>query len=670
MIAAAEHTLLTGSDGSILLGAIAGVGALLFVFLLYLNKRWWWGTAVGAMGSCCDEACPPVGSRPVPPTPTLHYAHANGGLHHLHLQQVYAMHNGHQHGPLPPKNKFVKTYSFDGGGDSSSESELQHPLHQQQHQPCSSTLASSGSGCMVAPPLTNGALPNHGTPTNSAVYYPQVPYSKSQHTQHVTQHQQHNPHHQQQHHGHAAHPDLISLVERGRVGASSNSSCCSSTTSSVGDRTEANGEGVGSRSKRGSLVGQGGDEQPQRMSTCQVDHHRSPLLRETRIDNHDLHYQKNDPNLHMKLNENSNRDCIVVMNTDNHSSPGAPLNNQSHNYSIAQQQQQHHTSVTVGTAGGGLNEVPTAALSAATEDGNVVARCGHLEVALLYDAPMRKMTVHVLQARDIPTRERGQPTHTQVRLILLPSKKQKHKTKIRSGDNPQYMESFLLHRVNPEDVNSMGIRLRLYGCERMRRERLIGESIVSFANINLELENNFWLNLEPRANTTLGACTAELTSLARSDSTGSTHSMQHGGVPELLLGLCYNATTGRLNIEVVKGSHFRNLALNRAPDTYVKLHLVSSTGQELAQSKTTVRRGQPNPLFKETFQFQVALFQLADVTLMAAVYNRRGVTKRKEMVGWFSLGLNSSGAEELAHWMDMKECQQEQICRWHVLVQS
>lgn len=47
----------------------------------------------------------------------------------------------------------------------------------------------------------------------------------------------------------------------------------------------------------------------------------------------------------------------------------------------------------------------------------------------------------------------------------------------------------------------MGVRLRLYGCERMRRERLIGEAVVSFANINLELENNFWLNLEPRANT-------------------------------------------------------------------------------------------------------------------------------------------------------------------------
>lgn len=61
-----------------------------------------------------------------------------------------------------------------------------------------------------------------------------------------------------------------------------------------------------------------------------------------------------------------------------------------------------------------------------------------LEISLLYDAPMRKMTVHVLQAR-VPAREKA-TTHTQVRLLILPSKKQKHKTKIRSGENPQFME--------------------------------------------------------------------------------------------------------------------------------------------------------------------------------------------------------------------------------------
>lgn len=96
-------------------------------------------------------------------------------------------------------------------------------------------------------------------------------------------------------------------------------------------------------------------------------------------------------------------------------------------------------------------------------------------------------------------------------------------------------------------------------------------------------------------------------SLARSDSTGSTTSMQHGGVPELLLALAYNGTTGRLTAEIVKGSHFRNITLNKAPDTYVKLVLVNSMGNEMSKAKTSTRRGQPNPLFKESFAFQVSL---------------------------------------------------------------
>lgn len=66
--------------------------------------------------------------------------------------------------------------------------------------------------------------------------------------------------------------------------------------------------------------------------------------------------------------------------------------------------------------------------------------------------------------------------------------------------------------------------------------------------------------------------------------------------------------------------------------------MMSPTGQEIARSKTSIRRGQPNPLFKETFMFQVALFQLAEVTLMVSVYNKRSM-KKKEMIGWFALGM-------------------------------
>ncbi|KAB0377192.1 hypothetical protein FD755_011636, partial [Muntiacus reevesi] len=154
-----------------------------------------------------------------------------------------------------------------------------------------------------------------------------------------------------------------------------------------------------------------------------------------------------------------------------------------------------------------------------------------------------------------------------------------------------------------------------------------------------------------------------------SESTSSCQSLEHGSVPEILIGLLYNATTGRLSAEVIKGSHFKNLAANRPPNTYVKLTLLNSMGQEMSKCKTSIRRGQPNPVYKETFVFQVALFQLSDVTLILSVYNKRSM-KRKEMIGWVSLGLNSSGEEELNHWTEMKESKGQQVCRWHALLES
>ncbi|XP_064484179.1 synaptotagmin-14-like [Ornithodoros turicata] len=297
-------------------------------------------------------------------------------------------------------------------------------------------------------------------------------------------------------------------------------------------------------------------------------------------------------------------------------------------------------------------------------------RCGALEVGFSYSAATRKLTVAVLRAHDLPSKERGGANNVQVRLLLLPHKRQKYKTRIRpSADDTRFDEKFVFSRICPEEVNTMGLRVRLYGCERMRREHLVGETMVPFSCLSFDTATTHWLVLEPRSNLAHSDSRSEISSLARSDSTGSTQSMQHGGLPELLLGLAYNGTTGRLATEVIKGSHFRNVAINRAPDTFVKLSLMSSSGQEIARSKTSVRRGQPNPLFKETFVFQVALFQLPDVTLMVSVYNKRSM-KRKEMIGWFSLGLNSSGEEELSHWNDMRENKGEQVCRWHVLLET
>ncbi|XP_048486228.1 synaptotagmin-16 [Plutella xylostella] len=324
---------------------------------------------------------------------------------------------------------------------------------------------------------------------------------------------------------------------------------------------------------------------------------------------------------------------------------------------------------------------------------------GSLELTLLYDAPVRSMTVHVLQARTLPSKNTSVALQSQVRIVLLPLKKQKFKTKIRYGENPQYMESFVFHKINPEDVHGLGLRVRVYGCERMRRHRLLGEAAVSFAALNLELENSLWLQLAPRQHhhasqprpamqlpklepdrqmtgvlaspvsvaTVTSPTSGEACSLARSESASSCCSAR--SAPELLLGLSYSPTTGHLSVEIIKGVQFRKLSGNKSPDTYVKLSLVSSLGLEMGRCKSTTRRNMSNPLYKELFIFQVALFQLSEVTLMVSVWWRRSV-KRNEMVGWFSLGLNSSGRDEQRHWADVCERQGEQVQRWHVLLDS
>jgi synaptotagmin-14/16 len=54
---------------------------------------------------------------------------------------------------------------------------------------------------------------------------------------------------------------------------------------------------------------------------------------------------------------------------------------------------------------------------------------------------------------------------------------------------------------------------------------------------------------------------------------------------------------------------------------------------------------------------------------MVTALTKKGI-KRKEMIGWFSMGLNSSGEEELSHWNEMRDAAGEEVIRWHVLLES
>ncbi|XP_077416163.1 synaptotagmin-14 [Vanacampus margaritifer] len=308
-----------------------------------------------------------------------------------------------------------------------------------------------------------------------------------------------------------------------------------------------------------------------------------------------------------------------------------------------------------------------------------VSKCCDLLVSLQYRAAGEKLLVTVVSAQDLPERRRSGTDGWQVHVVLLPAKKQRHKTSLRrlssAAPGPDggpaalgFGQTFALTHVEASRLPAWALRFRMYALDgRMSRRRMMGETVLPLAGVDRAGGSaDIRLVLLPQGN--MKSVDSQL-SLA-GDTASSTYSLTSSAGPELLMGLSYSATTGRMAVEIIKGSRFGNTAAGRPPDTSIRLTLLNSVGREISRCKTSVRRAQPNPVYKETFVFQVALFQLADVTLMASVYDRRRRLKRKEMIGWAALGQNSSGEEERVHWRDMKDARGCQVCRWHVLLEA
>ncbi|NXN98037.1 SYT16 protein, partial [Rhinopomastus cyanomelas] len=197
-----------------------------------------------------------------------------------------------------------------------------------------------------------------------------------------------------------------------------------------------------------------------------------------------------------------------------------------------------------------------------------ICKCGDLDVIFNYKVSSQKLVLTVLEARDIPDKDRSGVNTWQVHTVLMPSKKQRGKTSVQRGPIPIFKDRITFSKMRPEELSSHAIRFRLYAVHKMIGEKMMGEQFFYLSNINEEEAAKVTLVLEPRSNLSSVDSQLSLSAISHSDSASSTQSLSHGGVPELLVGLSYNATTGRLSVEMIKGSHFRNLAINRPPGKY------------------------------------------------------------------------------------------------------
>ncbi|XP_077443323.1 synaptotagmin-14b isoform X5 [Stigmatopora argus] len=315
-----------------------------------------------------------------------------------------------------------------------------------------------------------------------------------------------------------------------------------------------------------------------------------------------------------------------------------------------------------------------------------LAKYGTLDVAFEYDSNEQRLAVTVTAATDIPALKQTGNISWQVHLVLLPTKKQRAKTGVQKGPCPVFTETFKFSRVEQEALGDCAVRFRLYSIRRMKKEKILGEKVFHLTKLNLQGKIALPVTLEPGSE--IAGC-GSMVSVSRSAAAVSYRSTEDSTSPEILLGLVYNSATGHLSAEVIQGSHFKSTVSDKPVnglfccikhfvggqlyimrDTYVTLTMLDSKGKEMSKFKTAVCRGQPSPAYKETFVFQVALFQLSDVSLVLSVFCRRSSLRPRERLGWVSMGHSSTGEEQLAHWTEMKEAEGQQVCHWHTLTDT
>lgn len=96
--------------------------------------------------------------------------------------------------------------------------------------------------------------------------------------------------------------------------------------------------------------------------------------------------------------------------------------------------------------------------------------------------------------------------------------------------------------------------------------------------------------------------------------------------------------------------------------------LLNSHGNEIANGKTSVCKGSFHPVFEETFYLPAIEFELPDLTVVFSVYCKR--FRRKELIGWFGIGRESTGEREQLHWDEMIGSRGEPIKGWYTLNQG
>ncbi|XP_032813846.1 synaptotagmin-7 isoform X7 [Petromyzon marinus] len=274
------------------------------------------------------------------------------------------------------------------------------------------------------------------------------------------------------------------------------------------------------------------------------------------------------------------------------------------------------------------------------EDAGATENLGKIQFSVGYSFQDMTLTVKILKAVELPAKDFSGTSDPFVKIYLLPDKKNKVETKVkRKNLNPHWNETILFEGFPYEKVILRTLYLQVLDYDRFSRNDPIGEVSLPLNKLDLSSMQTFWKDLKP--------C---------SDGSGSRG--------ELLLSLCYNPTANKITIAVIKARNLKAMDIGGTSDPYVKVWLMNKD-KKVEKKKTEVKKRCLNPVFNETFVFDIPTEKLRETTIVVTVMDKDRLS-RNDVIGKIYLSWKS-GPGEVKHWKDMIAKPRQPVAQWHQL---
>ncbi|MBZ3875956.1 Synaptotagmin-7 [Sciurus carolinensis] len=265
---------------------------------------------------------------------------------------------------------------------------------------------------------------------------------------------------------------------------------------------------------------------------------------------------------------------------------------------------------------------------------------GRIQFSVGYNFQESTLTVKIMKAQELPAKDFSGTSDPFVKIYLLPDKKHKLETKVkRKNLNPHWNETFLFEGFPYEKVVQRVLYLQVLDYDRFSRNDPIGEVSIPLNKVDLTQMQTFWKDLKP--------C---------SDGSGSRG--------ELLLSLCYNPSANSIIVNIIKARNLKAMDIGGTSDPYVKVWLMYKD-KRVEKKKTVTMKRNLNPIFNESFAFDIPTEKLRETTIVITVMDKDKLS-RNDVIGKIYLSWKS-GPGEVKHWKDMIARPRQPVAQWHQL---